>query len=69
MHGLSETPQKEVLKAWALKNVLPFTVKVESSRAVLVDLFDDIVQVFLGQLVVDLSEDLLQRISGNVAVI
>ena len=44
------------------RGVKKFTVKVESSGTVLVDLLDDVVEVLVGQLVVQLLQDLLQRV-------
>ena len=51
---------------WSLK--ISLTVKVEGSRTVLVHLFDDVVEVFVGQFVVQLLQDLLQRVSRDVSV-
>lgn len=44
------------------------TIKVQRSRSILVDLFDDSEDVVFGQLVVKLTQDLFQRVRGNVAV-
>ena len=38
------------------------TIKIEGTGAILVDLLDDVVDVVLGQLVVQLTQDLLQGV-------
>ena len=38
------------------------TIEIEGSGAVFIDLLDDVVDVVLGQLVVQLAEDLLQSV-------
>ena len=38
------------------------TIKIEGPGAILVDLLDDVVDVVLGQLVVQLTQDLLQGV-------
>ena len=51
------------------ETVHALTVKVEGAGAVLVDLLDDVQEVVLGELVVQLPEDLLERVGGDVSVV
>ena len=43
-----------------------FTIKVQRSRAVSVDLLNDSLQLLLGQLTVQLLQDLLQGVGGDI---
>ena len=42
--------------------IIVCTIEIEGSGAVFIDLLDDVVDVVLGQLVVQLAEDLLQSV-------